>query len=120
MIRMDDGADYHTSTTTTAYCCRVGLICMDWPAQSPDLNVQVNAQRPRIRSLVSMTEMKASHSSSGRIYSILKYLLCTLHLRLSSTFGRRVIQLSISPLEKFGGVNSLLVGDFPFPKVRKQ
>ena len=38
MIWMDDGAVYHTSKTIVEYRGHVGLIRMDWPAQSPDLN----------------------------------------------------------------------------------
>ena len=64
MIWMDDGAGYHTSKAATVYRRRVGLIRMDWLAQSPNLNpienlwriikIRVSAQRHRIHSLESM------------------------------------------------------------------
>ena len=38
MIWIDDGAGYYTFKTTAVYRRRVGLIRMDWPAQSPNLN----------------------------------------------------------------------------------
>ena len=67
MIWMDDGACYHTSKMTTVYCRFVKLICIIWPAQSPDLNpiknlwriikIQVNAQRHWIHLLELMKEV---------------------------------------------------------------
>ena len=38
MIWIDNGARYHMSKMTIVYCRRVGLIHMDWSAQSPNLN----------------------------------------------------------------------------------
>ncbi len=67
MIWMDDGARYYTSKMNTAYCHHVELICMDWPAQSPELNpienlwriikIQVSAQHHQIHLLESMKEV---------------------------------------------------------------
>lgn len=38
MIWMDNGAGYHTSKTTITWRQKFGLLCIDWPAQSPNLN----------------------------------------------------------------------------------
>ncbi len=38
IIWIDDGANYYTSKTTIEYCCDVGLIRIDWPTLSLDLN----------------------------------------------------------------------------------
>ena len=45
MIWINDGAGYHTSKTTTKWRQQMGLICIDWPAQSLDLNPIKNLWR---------------------------------------------------------------------------
>ena len=45
MIWMDDGACYYTSKMTILYCRCVGLICIDWPTQSLNLNSIENLWR---------------------------------------------------------------------------
>ncbi len=67
MIWMDEDAGYHTSKTNSAYRRCIRPICIDWPAQSSELNsiknlwwiikVQVSAKCHRIRSLKSMKEV---------------------------------------------------------------
>ena len=36
IIWMNNGTCYHTSKTTAVYCRCIGLICINWPAQSPE------------------------------------------------------------------------------------
>ncbi len=67
IIRIDDGAGYHTSKTTAEHCRRVGPICLDQPAQPLDfdliknlwqiIKIQVSAQHHQIWSLKSMKEV---------------------------------------------------------------
>ena len=42
MIWMYDGASYYTSKFITKFCCQACLLCMNWPPQSPDLNLIEN------------------------------------------------------------------------------
>ena len=42
MIWMDNGAGYHISKTTTKWKQQMDLICINWPAQPPDLNTIEN------------------------------------------------------------------------------
>ena len=42
---MDNSATYHTFKTTTRYCYYVRLICINWPAQSLNLNPIENLYR---------------------------------------------------------------------------
>ncbi len=67
MISMDDSAYYHTLQTIAEHYCCIGLIQIDWPAQSLHLNfmkilwwiitLRVNANFHQIRSLKSVKEI---------------------------------------------------------------
>ena len=66
MLWMDDGAAYHTSHKVTKYRYEVGLLRMDWPAQSSDLNpienlwriikIRISARCHQIHSVEAMKE----------------------------------------------------------------
>lgn len=61
VIWMHDGASYHTSKFTTKFCRQAGLLFMNWPPQSPDLNpienlgriikIRVKSRRHRARTV---------------------------------------------------------------------
>ena len=78
---MDDGAGYHMSkSTTTKWRQQVGLIRMDWPAHSPDLNpienlwriiqIYVSAHRHRIHSVDEMKRVIQDKWGNRRLTSL--------------------------------------------------